>query len=469
VKKLSVIAARLVPAFVLIAFISCKGDTAGPAGEPSVATTLAANSSSTVTGVAGSTVTPAPSVIVKDQFGSPMSGEVVTFAVVSGGGSITGATATTNSLGVATVGSWTLGPAAGANVLSGTSGTLEAVSFTATSGAGAAASLAKNAGDNQSATAGSVVVIPPSVIAKDANGNPKSGVSVTFAVASGGGSITGATAVTNAAGIATVGSWTLGSSVGVNSLSSTAAGLPPVTFTATALSNLCPLRSAHTLGSTSSGTFSSGDCQLSDGSFIDFYTTSVPEAGAYFFSESAGFDTYLLLTMPDGTKVGENDDNPSTGTHSGIKALLPAGNYLFGPATFEAGVTGDYTISSATASNDVTNCESVFVVRNISTAQNIAASDCNIAGSGASPIYSDGYTIFLSAGSSITVNMMSTAFDSFLQLVRLDGQVVAQNDNLDGSTTNSRITFTATQSDYYGLFARAISGTATGAYTLAIQ
>jgi hypothetical protein len=398
-----------------------------------------------------------------------MSGAAVTFAVVSGGGSVTGATATTNGSGIATVGSWTLGPAAGVNVLSATSGTLESVSFSATSGAGAAASLAKNAGDNQSATAGSAVPVPPSVIAKDVNGNPKSGVSVIFAVVSGSGSITGATAVTNAAGVATVGSWTLGSSPGVNSLSATATGFASVTFTATALSNLCSLRSEHTLGTTSTGTFASGDCQLSDGSFIDFYTTNVPQAGAYFFSESAGFDTYLLLTMPDGTKVGENDDNPSTGTNSGIKALLPAGNYLFGPATFEPGVTGDYTISSTTTSSDVTNCENFFVVRNVSTTQNITASDCNIANAGATPVYSDGYTIFLNAGSSITINMTSAAFDSFLLLVRLDGQIVAQNDNIDGSTKDSRITFTATQSDYYGIFARAVPGTATGAYSLSIQ
>jgi len=43
-------------------------------------------------------------------------------------------------------------------------------------------------------------------------------VSVTFAVATGGGSATGLTATTNVSGIATVGSWTLGTTVGSNTL-----------------------------------------------------------------------------------------------------------------------------------------------------------------------------------------------------------------------------------------------------------
>ena len=59
----------------------------------------------------------------------------------------------------------------------------------------------------------------------------------TFAVASGGGSITGASQSTNASGIATVGSWTLGTTAGTNTLTATFTGSGltgnPVTFTAT--------------------------------------------------------------------------------------------------------------------------------------------------------------------------------------------------------------------------------------------
>src|SRR5439155_7392950 len=52
----------------------------------------------------------------------------------------------------------------------------------------------------------------------DLNGRPVAGVQVTFSVTAGGGSITGATQVTDANGVATVGTWTLGASTGLNEL-----------------------------------------------------------------------------------------------------------------------------------------------------------------------------------------------------------------------------------------------------------
>ena len=56
-----------------------------------------------------------------------------------------------------------------------------------------ASQIAVNDGNNQSATRGTLVATAPSVIVKDQFGNPVSGVSVTFAVTGGGGSISGAT------------------------------------------------------------------------------------------------------------------------------------------------------------------------------------------------------------------------------------------------------------------------------------
>jgi hypothetical protein len=71
------------------------------------------------------------------------------------------------------------------------------------------------------------------VLVRDGNSNPVPGVTVSFAVASGGGSLSGAAPLTNASGIATLGSWTLGTTAGSNTLTATVSGLPPVTFTAT--------------------------------------------------------------------------------------------------------------------------------------------------------------------------------------------------------------------------------------------
>src|SRR5262249_38888139 len=114
-------------------------------------------------------------------------------------------------------------------------GVSAATSNTITVASGAATTLVKNGGDNQTATVGTAGPAAPSVLVADASGNPVSGVSVTFAIGSGGGSITGGSQTTNSSGIATVGSWTLGPSAGANTLNATSAGLSgsPATFTAT--------------------------------------------------------------------------------------------------------------------------------------------------------------------------------------------------------------------------------------------
>ena len=101
--------------------------------------------------------------------------------------------------------------------------------------AGTATQMVINAGNNQSAIASTAVATAPSVRVTDANENPVEGVSVTFAVASGDGTIDPTTPVaTDASGIATVNSWTLGDTAGTNTLTASAAGLPDVTFSASA-------------------------------------------------------------------------------------------------------------------------------------------------------------------------------------------------------------------------------------------
>src|SRR5438132_2878084 len=90
--------------------------------------------------------------------------------------------------------------------------------------AGAAASIAHNGGGT-SAPAGTAVTPPPSVIVKDASGNPVSGVAVTFAVAPGNGTVTPTTPVsTGTDGIAAATSWTLSPTAGTNTLTATASG-----------------------------------------------------------------------------------------------------------------------------------------------------------------------------------------------------------------------------------------------------
>ncbi len=90
------------------------------------------------------------------------------------------------------------------------------------------------AGDAQVVLAGTAVPISPSVQVLDSTSVGVVAVPVTFTVTSGNGTILGGTATTDSSGVATVGSWLLGS-VGANSLTASIAGVGSVKFSATAL------------------------------------------------------------------------------------------------------------------------------------------------------------------------------------------------------------------------------------------
>jgi hypothetical protein len=82
-----------------------------------------------------------------------------------------------------------------------------------------------HAATRQSAMAGTLVAEPPSVLVLSSAGRPVRGARVTFEVRSGGGVLTGSAARTGADGIASVGSWTLGSEPGFNAVHAVVEGL----------------------------------------------------------------------------------------------------------------------------------------------------------------------------------------------------------------------------------------------------
>ncbi|MBA3341876.1 MAG: hypothetical protein H0T48_08565 [Gemmatimonadaceae bacterium] len=80
------------------------------------------------------------------------------------------------------------------------------------------------------ATAGLAVATTPTFVVNDANGNAIGGVPVAITVSAGGGTLTNA-ATSTSKGPTPVGTWTLGRTVGINSLTITVASLSPVVIT----------------------------------------------------------------------------------------------------------------------------------------------------------------------------------------------------------------------------------------------
>jgi len=304
-----------------------------------VAAKLALTTEPPSTASSGVPLDPQPVVQLQDPSGTPLAREGVTVSVqiASGPGSLTGTTSrTTDAGGSVAFTDLTIAGAPGARTLIfAASGYAPATSTPISIGVGAPSVVAAAAGTGQTAPAGTAVPVRPAVIVRDAGGTPVASVAVTFAVTSGGGSVTGEAATTGTDGIATVGSWTLGSSAGPNSLQATvgADGVSgnPVTFTATAAAG--PASADKSSVSAAPGTIAA-----SQGSTTATITVVVrdsrnnPLAGQSVSLAATGAG--VTLTQPGPT----NAAGTTTGTLSAT---------VTGPHVITA-VTGGVTLGSAT-------------------------------------------------------------------------------------------------------------------------
>ncbi len=210
--------------------LSCAGGKdVGPAATPAAITAVEGMGQSVTVNTAVAT---RPGARVTDTDGNVMNGVSVTFNVSGGGGSVSGGTAVTGTDGIARVGSWTLGTTVGTNTLTAAVAGVTPATFSAAGTPGAPATIATSAGTSQVAVAGAAVVVAPQVVVRDQFANVVPGAIVTFSVTAGGGNITGAVDTTDAGGHASVGSWTLGTAIGTNTLSASVGSLTPVAFNA---------------------------------------------------------------------------------------------------------------------------------------------------------------------------------------------------------------------------------------------
>ncbi|MGV3707821.1 MAG: Ig-like domain-containing protein [Gemmatimonas sp.] len=192
---------------VLLSLVACGGD------DPKVPTAVR-SATPTVVGTVGSPVTTIPSITVTDQRGDALAGVWVRWSTDAG--KLTLDSSQTNAAGEASVGGWTLGTVAGLQTLSAKAASLGTVTIVADARPGPVRVLMQQSAIT-SAMVTTPLAAPPSVRASDQYGNPVPNVPVVFSTVSGG-LISGAQQTTNSAGVATVGSWTLGTQAGVQTL-----------------------------------------------------------------------------------------------------------------------------------------------------------------------------------------------------------------------------------------------------------
>ena len=163
---------------------------------------------------------------VRDQYDAPMAGVTVTFALLTGGGSLSATTGMTDANGRAES-TQTLGSDPGTNSVkvsvAGISRT-EVFSAEASLPPPVATSLSIVLGDNQNGLTGEVLAFPFVVEVRDQYDNPLAGVTVAFAVSEGGGSLSATTATTGVHGRAES-ILTLGSNFGAHTVEVSVEGI----------------------------------------------------------------------------------------------------------------------------------------------------------------------------------------------------------------------------------------------------
>jgi hypothetical protein len=203
---------------ITVLIMGCGSEPQGPGGpegpkgpgpdEPVQVLRLEARPDTTLTGTVGTAILPVP-VVRLTLNGNPAPGREVHF-VVSGGGSIEIASERTDTAGLASPGTWTLGIRAQPETLTARVDGAADVMFTAVAKAGRPATMDIVAGDHQTAPPGAPLSIPLQVKLADQYGNPTPGVVVTYATVVGSGTVLGTSTTTDALGIASSGVWTLG-------------------------------------------------------------------------------------------------------------------------------------------------------------------------------------------------------------------------------------------------------------------
>jgi len=158
------------------------------------------------------------SAVVKNAIGGVLDGKTVAYS------SDKPAVATVNSTGLVSA----LGPVGLVSITASNGGVTSAPALITVSAA-SPSSIVKIGSDPTSVLAGASYSDSIRIQVKDAFGNPNSGVTVAFALNSGGGSVTPASVITDATGKAAA-SFITGKSPGVNTATATVAGLNPVAF-----------------------------------------------------------------------------------------------------------------------------------------------------------------------------------------------------------------------------------------------
>jgi Zn-dependent metalloprotease/murein DD-endopeptidase MepM/ murein hydrolase activator NlpD len=215
----------------------------------------------------------------------------------------------------------------------------------------------------------------------------------------------------------------------------------------------------QTISGNLSSTTSNAHCNSGTPADRYFFSVSTPTAVSIGLSSSA-FDTYLCL-LDSSNKLIAADDDSGGNLNSSITLTLPAGGFFLEATSFSGTGTGAYTLSvqPATIVSPGAMTLGQTLTGNLSSTAPLSSCTNRPA---------DRYAFTVSSPTTVTINLSSTAFDTFVCLLNSSNNYFAWDDN-SGGGTNSRLIYTNLNTGSYFIEVSSYTSNASGAYTLSLQ
>lgn len=186
---------------------------------------------------------------------------------------------------------------------------------------------------------------------------------------------------------------------------------------------------------------------------------------------SQQFVPYLFLLNPDSEVLTQTDTAPTNNRTIRLSAVLPRnGTYLILANTSTQGETGSYSIRASAGGNTASPTPTTPPP----TGRVILREQGMLDRQSARVLESDGslyrtYNIQGREGQTITIDLSSPDFDTFLAILDEQGQVIDKNDDVNDSSTNSQLVVTLPRSGTYRIIVNALDRTGQGRFTLTVR
>jgi serine protease Do len=188
---------------------------------------------------------------------------------------------------------------------------------------------------------------------------------------------------------------------------------------------------------------------------------------------SQQFVPYLFLLSPDNQVLTQTDTTPSSDRTIRLSATLPQnGTYLILANTSTEGETGSYTLRASTSGS--TPSPTTSPTPPPTSGRAILQEQGVLNRQTGRVLESDGslyipFTFQGQQGQSVTIDLTSPDFDTFLALLDPSGQLVDKNDDLSDNDTNSRLVVTLPATGTYQVIVNAFDRNGQGRFTLTVR